>query len=67
MWAWQLPIGYCLPLLHYPTIAMSRIKSFFKIESEMIKDDMRKLLFSRQKSLISNPLGVILLQFIMYN
>ena len=67
MWAWQLPIGYCLPLLHYPTIAMLRIKSFFKIESEMIKDDMRKLLFSRQKSLISNPLGVILLQFIMYN
>ena len=67
MWAWPLPIGYCLPLLHYPTIVMSRIKSFFKIESEMIKDDMRKLLFSRQKSLISNPLGVILLQFIMYN
>ena len=28
-WAWPLPIGYCLPLLHYPTIAMSRIKSLF--------------------------------------
>ena len=31
-WALPLPIGYCLPLLLYPSIAMLGI--IFKIESE---------------------------------
>ena len=68
MWAWPLPISCCLPLLLYPTIAMSRIKSlFFNIESKVIKDNKSKLLFSRKKRKRKEDsrFGVILLQLIM--
>ena len=43
------------------------LKSFFNIESEVIKDDKSKSLFSRKKKkkLTPNPLEVILLQLIM--
>ena len=41
------------------------LKSFFNIESNVIKDDKSKLLFSRKKSLTPNRFGVILQQLIM--
>ena len=43
---WLLPTTFALS--HYCQVENQ--KSFFKIESEIIKDDKRKLLFSSQKS-----------------
>ena len=59
---WPLPIGHCLPLCllviayhfalsHYCHVENQ--KSFFKIESKIIKDDKHKLLFSSEKGLTS--------------